>query len=195
MSANPKRSPLKGLLSGFLTRQRFQAVSAYIRGDVLDIGCGYGKVLSLLPPGISYTGVDSGPEIIQYLQKTYPGHEFYLLDLDKGELQLDQRFDTILMLAVVEHLSQPQKALCQALEHLKADGCLLITTPSPFGDRIHRLGARLGLFSQFAADDHETIFTQASLRRLLENCGIQIDRYRRFLLGGNQLFVCSQRRR
>lgn len=194
MSAKPKRSPLKGVLSGFLTRQRFRAVSAYIHGEVLDIGCGYGKILSLLPAGVTYAGVDSGPEIIQYLRKTYPDHEFYLLDLDKGELQLDRQFDTILMLAVVEHLSQPQKALCQALEHLKPDGRLLITTPSPIGDRIHRLGARFGLFSQFAADDHETIFTQASLRRLLDDCGVQVDRYRRFLLGGNQLFVCSHRK-
>jgi 2-polyprenyl-3-methyl-5-hydroxy-6-metoxy-1,4-benzoquinol methylase len=182
------------LLSGFLTRQRFQAASPYIRGDILDIGCGYGRILSLLPPGTSYVGVDSGPEILQYLHRAYPSHEFYQLDLDKDALQLVQRFDTILMLAVIEHLSQPQKALCQALEHLKPDGRLLITTPSPFGDQIHRIGARLGLFSQFAADDHETIFNQASLQKLLENCGLQIDRYRRFLYGGNQLFVCSRRK-
>jgi hypothetical protein len=28
---------------------------------------------------------------------------------------------------------------------------------------------------------------------LLDRCGLQIDRYRRFLYGGNQLFVCSRR--
>jgi 2-polyprenyl-3-methyl-5-hydroxy-6-metoxy-1,4-benzoquinol methylase len=194
VSAKTKSSSLKGLLSGFLTRQRFKAVFPYIRGEILDIGCGYGRILSLLPPRTPYVGVDSGPEILQYLRQTYPGHEFYQLDLDKDALQLGQRFDTILMLAVIEHLSRPQEALCQAQGHLKPDGRLLITTPSHFGDQIHRLGARFGLFSQFAADDHETIFNQASLHKLLESCDLQIDRYRRFLYGGNQLFVCSRRR-
>jgi 2-polyprenyl-3-methyl-5-hydroxy-6-metoxy-1,4-benzoquinol methylase len=193
VSAKTKSSSLKGLLSGFLTRQRFKAVFPYIRGDILDVGCGYGLLVPLLPPGTTYVGVDSGPEILQYLRRTYPGHEFYQLDLDKDVFQLGQCFDTILMLAVIEHLAQPQKVLCQVVEHLKPDGRLLLTTPSPFGDQIHRIGARVGLFSQFAADDHETIFNQASLQKLLENCGIQIDSYRRFLYGGNQLFVCSHR--
>lgn len=194
MSAKPKRSAFKGLLSEFLTQQRFQAVSAYLHGDILDIGCGYGRILPLLPPGTTYVGVDSSSEILQYLRGTYPKNQFYRIDLDKDAFQLGQQFDTILMLAVIEHLSQPQKVLCQVLEHLKPDGRLLITTPSPFGDQIHRLGARIGLFSQFAADDHETIFNQGSLQKLLERCDLQIDHFRGFLFGGNQLFVCSRRK-
>jgi SAM-dependent methyltransferase len=194
LSAKSSRYSFKGLLTEFLTQQRFKAVSAYLRGDILDIGCGYGRIVPHLPAGSTYVGVDSGSEILPYLRRTYPSLEFYQLDLDEDTMQLGRQFDTILMLAVVEHLSQPRKVVCQALEHLKPDGRLLITTPSPIGDRIHHFGARLGLFSRFAADDHETIFDLDLLQELLESCGLQIERYRKFLLGGNQLFVCAHRK-
>lgn len=194
MSARPAKSPFKGLLSEFLTQQRFRAVMAYLHGNILDLGCGYGRILPLLPAGTTYVGVDGGPEILQYLRKTYPKHQFHLIDLDKDTFQLGEQFDTILMLAVVEHLTQPQQVLCQARDHLKPDGRLLITTPTSIGDQLHRLGARFGLFSQFAAEDHEMIFNRDSLQPLLAGCGLQIDHYRKFLLGGNQLFICSRRK-
>ena len=194
MKEKSSRSALKGSLSAYLADQRLQVVSDNLRGDVLDIGCGYGRIVPRLPAGSAYVGLDSGSEILQYLRKTYPKHEYYQLDLDTEPFQLGRKFDTILMLAVVEHLTQPERVLCQASQHLKPDGRLLITTPAPVGAQIHRYGSRFGLFSRLAADDHETIFNRASLQKLLESCGLQIDRYRKFLFGGNQLFVCSQRK-
>ncbi len=116
-----------------------------------------------------------------------------MMDLNTGLLDFDQSFDTILMIAVIEHLINPSHLLQQLPKCLKPGGQLVLTTPSPLGDLIHRIGARLGLFSMIAVHDHEIIFSYQSLHPILSDCGFIISTYRRFLLGGNQLFICSPR--
>jgi 2-polyprenyl-3-methyl-5-hydroxy-6-metoxy-1,4-benzoquinol methylase len=182
---------MTGLFSRFLRRQRYQKVLPYLQGSILDIGCGRACLLDYISPEQVYVGVDRGPHIYQWLLKNRPGREFHQVDLDKEDLDLGQKFDTVVMLAVIEHLAQPGKALRQIATHLKPGGRLLITTPSPLGDIIHRFGACFRLFSQRAVEDHETIFTRAALQTLLNECGLSLKRYQRFLLGGNQLFICS----
>ena len=180
-----------GLFSRSLGRQRYQKVLPYLQGSVLDIGCGLATLLEYISPEQVYVGIDRGPLLYQWLLKNRPGHEFHRVDVDTEVLDLGRKFDSILMLAVIEHLTQPQKALCQIGAHLNPGGKLLITTPSPLGDRIHRFGARFRLFSQHAVADHKIIFSRESLQPLLSSCGLSIEHYQKFLFGGNQLFVCT----
>lgn len=180
------------LLSGYLRKRRFQAIAPYLRGNVLDLGCGLARVQILLTPDQEYVGVEGPPAFVKWLKSHYPGRQFYQRDLDQDKLDLDEAFDTILMAAIVEHLEHPEYILCQIPAYLKPGGRLLITTPTPLGDRFHRLGARLGLFWQSAVEEHETIFTRDTLAPLLHSNGLIIQHYERFLLGGNQLFVCQK---
>ncbi|MFV2043850.1 MAG: class I SAM-dependent methyltransferase [Anaerolineales bacterium] len=182
---------MKPLLSGFIQTQRFKAAAPHIRGDVLDIGCGNAGILAFLDSGQNYIGIEGHPSIFRWLKENYEGNEFHQLDLDRDVLRLDKQFDTILMLAIIEHLKMPHRVLSRLPQLLKPDGKVVITTPSPGGDMIHRIGARIGLFYMSAAQEHETIFTYQTLMERLEQNGLRIDHYRRFLLGGNQLFVCS----
>ena len=130
---------------------------------------------------------------IKWLYEHYPEREFHKRDLDNQNIDLNQKFDTILMIAIIEHLENPQRILCQIPKYLKTKGQLVITTPPPMGDRIHRIGARLGLFYQSAVEEHKIIFRRETLEPILELCGLQLDVFRKFLLGGNQLFICSQK--
>jgi 2-polyprenyl-3-methyl-5-hydroxy-6-metoxy-1,4-benzoquinol methylase len=182
-----------GLFSHFLTRQRLRQALPYLKGSILDIGCGRANVLEYIAPEQAYVGVDRDENIYQWLLKNHPEREFHQMNVAKQNLNLGRKFDTILMLAVIEHLTQPQKALRQASAHLNPGGKLLITTPSPLGDRIHRFGARFRLFSPLAVKDHETIFTRESLQTLLSECGLRLEKYQQFLLGGNQLFICTKK--
>lgn len=179
------------LLSAFLQRQRRTAVSPYIYGDVLDLGCGVTDIWTLLRPDQHYVGVEGHAGMLRWLIENRPGHEFHQRDLDKDDLALEGQFDTILMLAVIEHLKEPDRVLAQIPRYLKPDGKLLITTPSPWGDVIHRNGARIGLFYMDAVRQHQTIFTYDGLRVRLERNGLNTIHYQTFLLGGNQLFVCQ----
>ena len=176
------------IVSKFLERMRVSAALPYIHGSVLDLGCGYGAILSRLTPK-EYVGIEADPTVFRWLKKTYPNHTFLQRDLDTDQLELNQAFDTVVMLAVIEHLKRPENILQQISTYLKPGGKLVLTTPSPIGDQIHQIGARVGIFSKLAMDDHETIFNQKTLTALAANHQLAPVVFRRFLLGGNQLFV------
>jgi 2-polyprenyl-3-methyl-5-hydroxy-6-metoxy-1,4-benzoquinol methylase len=181
---------MKFRVSHFLQRQRFRTVWPYVRGDVLDLGCNYGQIHPRLSPEQYYVGVDSSVDIATWWQTNRPEIEFHHRNLNEDELNLGRRFDTVLMLAILEHLSRPGNILRQIPGLLNAGGRLVITTPSVQGDRIHHVGAKLGLFSQQAADEHQTQFTEESLKKLATSHGLVVAHYRSFMLGGNQLAVC-----
>ena len=181
-------------VSRLLQRGRFLAALPYLRGDVLDLGCNTGQILPWLKPVQRYVGVDGNARVAAWWQNKHPEVEFYLRNLDGDALGLDRRFDTVLMLAVLEHLSRPENILGQIRQLLKPEGRLVITTPSAMGDRIHHLGAAFGIFSREAAEEHKAQFTEESLRRLLSSQGLAVSQYRRFMLGGNQLCVGELRR-
>ncbi len=181
---------MQPLLSSFLQKQRFQAIQPYLDGDILDLGCGHAEIIQLLDGSRSYSGVEENANLIRWLKENFPNQKFYQRDLDQEQLDIPGRFDTILMVAFIEHLKNPDWLLTQLPAYMSEEGKLVLTTPTPLGDRIHRVGARLGLFSMVAVHDHETIYTHNMLRLLLEKNGLSIAHYQRFLRGGNQLFVC-----
>jgi SAM-dependent methyltransferase len=182
---------MSGTLSSFLRLQRFKAIRPYLRGSVLDLGCGYAEIIPHLAPGQPYLGVDRHAGILDWLHANRPGHTFLRRDFDTAPLDLPGRYATILMLAVIEHLKEPDLLLRQLPALLEPDGLVVLTTPTPLGDRIHRLGARLGLFSTHAVNEHETIFDQASLAAIVNLCGLRPVAYRKFLFGGNQVLACQ----
>jgi hypothetical protein len=67
---------------------------------------------------------------------------------------------------------------------------VVITTPSPFGDWVHRLGARLHLFYSEEHVQHVKIYSRRALADLAAGCGYQVQHFRTFLAGTNQLLVC-----
>ena len=178
------------LLSYLFRQLRYNAIRPYLSGAVLDLGCSYGDAVRLLRPGQSYVGVDY-LDLTSWWQTHRPQYPFYQRDFNNARLELPGRFDTILMLATLEHLQTPENVLCQLPTYLNPGGQVVMTTPSPLGHRVHRLGARLGLFYREAADEHHTIFTRGSLAVLLESSGLRVTHARVFELGGNLLFVCQ----
>lgn len=182
------------VLSGFLREQRWRAARPYLRGAVLDLGCSDGWLAARLPAEQAYLGVERSPDTIAWLEAHYPGRRFLRRDLDRDDLALTERFDTIVLLAILEHLRDPDRVLRQLAGCLRPAGRVVLTTPTPPGDRVHQIGARLGLFSRAAMDEHATIFNRASLEPRLERNGLRLVHYRTFLLGGNQLGVAEAAR-
>jgi SAM-dependent methyltransferase len=182
---------LKPLLSGWLRRQRLKSIAPFVNGDVLDLGCGHAPANDLVPAGRRYVGVDVRSVFASAVEQCRPGAEFYVRDLERDALDLPGRFDTILMIAIVEHLADPNRVLGQLPGYLAPGGRLLLTTPTPLGHLIHRTGAALGLFYRVAAQEHKSIFTAETLGQQLAKSGLCVADYGQFLLGGNQWFVCK----
>lgn len=175
----------------FLYRARLQAILPHLSGDVLDLGCGYAGLAAYLGPGQAYSGVDLNPLAIERLGRKYPQHEFMVCDFDRQPLALTRSFDTVVMLAVIEHLAAPDALIETVRRRLKPGGRLVLTTPTPFGNWIHSIGSRLGLFYLEAAQDHKIIYDRLGLQQLLDRHGLCILQYRTFLLGGNQICIAT----
>jgi 2-polyprenyl-3-methyl-5-hydroxy-6-metoxy-1,4-benzoquinol methylase len=177
----------QGLLSPLLRRVRIGAATPFLRGRVLDIGCGTGGLATLVPPD-RYTGFDKDAASINEARKRLPQYSFFT------ELPEGQTFDTIVALAVIEHLEQPLSELVNWGDLLAPEGIIVLTTPHKAFRMFHEFGAALGIFSADAADEHEEMFDKASLVKLIADAQLHPREYRRFLVGGNQLVVAGRER-
>lgn len=171
----------EGLLSPWLQRRRCAVARPWLQGRVLDFGCGNSLLPNLVAAQV-YVGVDRDPGILARARHHHPGHRFV------AEIPPEQ-FDTIAALAVIEHVVEPQTLLLRLAGHLAPGGQIVLTSPHPRADLIHGLGARFGLFSRHAHEEHEACLTAADMAALARQAGLRLAACRRFQLGLNQLFV------
>lgn len=63
--------------------------------SVLDIGCGYGRLLDSMPTNWKgdYLGIDFAQEFIDYAQELYPGRQFVCGNILDVLPELDKKFD------------------------------------------------------------------------------------------------------
>lgn len=177
-----------GLLSPYLRNRRLAAALPFVEGRVLDVGCAEG-VLADSVPASRYVGVDLDAEILVEARRAHPDHTFLPLD----ELDTAERFDTVVALAVIEHVPDPEGWLRRWVEHLVPGGRIIVTTPYDRYESLHGLAAKLRLTSHEAHDEHETTFDRESLDLVFTAAGLQLTTYRRFLLGLNQLAVGTRK--
>ena len=172
------------LASRWLERRRLSMVAPFLAPPVLDIGCGRCVAFDAVPHG--YVGIDANKQCL--LERTRAGSQ--TLHGSAFELPFrPQTFQTVLLMAVVEHLPDPQACLKEAIRVLKPGGRVVITTPTPTGDRLHHVLAQFGVTSKHAADEHQSIFSGTALRRVVKDVGLEAELHRFFLLGANQVCV------
>jgi len=179
------------LLSNTIRGRRYAMALPYIAGRVLDIGCGQADLAGLISQGEEYVGIDINPALLASGQQHYPQHRFYTADLEAQLLPeiAQQTFDTVALIALLEHLAQPAGILDQLAALLSPRGRVVATTPTPLGHRVHRLGAQLGLFYREAVEEHKSILDGAMLKRLFQAAGLRVAHYQQFEFGCNQLIV------
>ncbi|MFH1115721.1 MAG: methyltransferase domain-containing protein [Pseudomonadota bacterium] len=130
----------------------------------LDIGCGDGFLVKSSKCRNCW-GID----------RRY-GEEFSTsLNFESG------MFDYVTMLAVVEHLDAPEKAMLEIHRLLRPGGRLIMTTPKKSGEWLIRLYAR------GAAEEHQTYFDVEKMKRISRGL-FELEVYKTFIFGMNQLF-------
>lgn len=179
---------VSGRLSPFLRKARISAALPHLAGAVLDFGCGVGALAGFIPPD-RYTGADSDAESLERARVLHPSHGFY----HPPELgALGRTFDSIALLAVLEHVADRAEFLATLGTFLAPRGRIVITTPHPVSDSVHRAGSRLGLFSREAGEEHGSLISGVEMGRLARGAGFTLALRRRFLLGMNQLFILEK---
>ena len=106
-----------------------------------------------------------------------------------------ERFDAVLLISVLEHLSDPFLVIASVRSLLKPGGVLLINVPTWFGKGFLELAAfRLGLSPKVEMDDHKMYYAKRDLWPLLVRAGFKPSsirlRYHKF---GLNLFAVARR--
>lgn len=111
--------------------QAYYLAKPYVKGDLLELGCGEGRGVELLAPlATSYLALDKIDQVIHDLQKKYKDVEFKqdffppFTDLD------DDSFDTIVSFQVIEHIKKDEDFLQEIYRVLKPGGRAILTTPN-----------------------------------------------------------------
>ncbi len=139
--------------------------------NILDIGCGYGAILSSLQ-GLGYSnfvGIDASKEAIDLLRSTDLANkviESQIIEFLENSLDQNLRWDAILAFDVLEHFNKNELVhiLCLLRKIIKPQGILIVKIPnmqSPF------------FSGEIAYGDftHEIYVTPASLNQVLKACG------------------------
>ncbi len=161
---------------------------------VVDIGCVdhepskmteerwlHGKILSVASECL---GIDNDASGIEAMRGE--GFNVQLADItgDLSEVKKHGPFDVLVAGEVIEHLGSPESLLSAALQLLKPDGKLIITTPNPFAPWRAFAGMRRQVWENV---DHVTLLFPSGMVELAERCGMRVTMVT--TVGGRRLFM------
>src|ERR1700685_1606544 len=176
----------------FIARMRFRAAYPYIRSGsrVCDLGCGLeAAFLNFAADKISHgVGVDDQVEDgVRGRWWRVHGDITAPLPVESGQ------FDHVVMLAVLEHLREPESVLREAYRILAPGGSLIMTWPSSAVDPILAVLRGAGLISsEMESDQHQKRIPVEALQMMLQRIGFQKFIHQRFEFGLNNLTVASR---
>ncbi|MSY68087.1 MAG: methyltransferase domain-containing protein, partial [Actinobacteria bacterium] len=97
--------------------------------DVLDVGCGYGWLLDAFEGAKSLCGVDIAHHAVEVAAKRKPARFFKQGDLHDPN-PFAQKFDLILAINIIEHLSNPVAGIESIKNAAKPGAIVLVHMPT-----------------------------------------------------------------
>jgi len=147
-------------------------------GSLLDVGCGRGDLLELFQElGWRAVGTQVSRTAARAARASR-GVEVILGELPQLSLPA-QGFHAITFFHVLEHLDRPSDYLRKARELLAPGGLLVVEVPNWESPGLRLLGRRGFCFDY---PNHLVFFTPSSLRRLLGECGFEVEAESHFSL-------------
>jgi SAM-dependent methyltransferase len=148
-----------------------ETLRPYVGQRVLEIGAGIGSLTSQFIPRELYVASDVNASYLHYLRAYAVGKPYLQIrEIDAGEpghfVELANRFDTVLMLNVLEHVPDEGKVLRNVWSALAPGGRAVVLVPQH--------PALYGTLD--AALEHRERYTEPALRAALTDAGFRIDR-------------------
>lgn len=174
---------MKDLIGKKLLELRKKAVLPYIQGKFLDIGCGTNEIVK------EYTGEGIGVDI-------YPWENVDILVKDSSELPFeDKTFDTISIVAALNHIPNRKEVLHEVNRILKDDGKLIVTMIPPKSSKLWHT-----LRKPWDADQKERGMKEGEVYGLTENelsdlfttASLEIVFKKKFMLDRNNLIIAKK---
>lgn len=144
--------------------------------SVFDIGFGYAQALLYFSSkGIEVSGLEPSPEGVEYARSK--GLKVYQSGIDDFSVTKGKRFDVVMLLNVLEHLSHPQETLKSIQDNLlNPEGVIVIEVPNEFNDFQTAAVSEHGLEEWWVCPPHHlNYFSSSSLKSLLEKCNYEVE--------------------
>ena len=171
------------ILVNLIESWRIKRVLKNVKGKLLDVGCGNNRLVKKYGNGI---GVD-----------VYPWDGIDLLINDSSSLPFnDNEFDTITIVAALNHIPNRITCLKEVNRVLSNDGKIVITMITP---RISKIWHRI--IYRWDSDQHERGmtegevwgFTVEQIHKLLELSGFQVIKHEHFMFYLNHIYIGKKR--
>lgn len=140
----------------------YQTIKPWLRGRVLEIGSGIGNISDfVVRDGYTVTLSDYNPAYCSRLRSRYASHrnveDIFPIDLQDPDFytsyqHLKQRYDTIFLLNVIEHLANDHKAVEYCTFMLRPQGRLILLAPA-YQSLYSGLDAALGHYRRYRLQD------------------------------------------
>jgi len=157
----------KKFLEAFLQKERFKRVLPFLKGSVLDFG-----------------GNDG--ELKPYVTGTYT-----LVNYDHAPME-NKTFDTIVALAVIEHIPVDDVFAIFKKFKLNPGGIIFLTTPTPLSKPLLEFLAFLRILDKQNIEEHKHYWTKEEIYTLAETNKLKVKKYKKFQLGMNQYAILEK---
>lgn len=126
-----------------LLRLRYKEISKYFKGEsCLELGCSDGEgTKALLAKFKKIVAVDGSERSIKRAKEFIKSRKVSFVVSLFEELDLDEKFDTVILAHILEHVDNPQIVLEAAKKYVKAGGVIIVDVPNAFS--IHRQAGAL----------------------------------------------------
>lgn len=148
----------------FLQNYRFSKVKSFLIGDVLDFGGNRGELQQMV------------------------GGKYLVVEQDHSVMN-NTHFDTIVCLAVVEHMAMSEVfgVFDRFKKVLNRNGRIILTTPTKMAKPVLEFMALLKIIDRASVAEHKHYWTKKEIYILVERAGFVVKKYQKFQLGFNQL--------
>ncbi|MEK7125707.1 MAG: class I SAM-dependent methyltransferase [Patescibacteria group bacterium] len=149
------RFSMRAGFNGRLEKYRILAIKDNLKnGEILDVGCADGVMAQALAPHFKHiTAIDGSAELIAKARKLKLKNVDFICTLFE-EFKPKEKFDSVILSDILEHVSNPVALLRLARHWLKADGRVVLLCPN--ANSIHR---QIGVLAGLIKDVHDLNFT------------------------------------
>jgi len=177
--------------NAFMGRYRIKTILDNCSGrkTLLDIGCSFGKIAKELSPFFEkIVAVDGSEELINQAKRENSAPNIsYKISLAE-ELDLQERFDAVLLSFVLEHVADPLTVLKKAASFLNDKGILFVMVPN--AESLHRrVGKAMNQIKELDEltptdinHGHRRVYTLDKFSKDVEKAGLKVKKIGTFFI-------------
>lgn len=148
---------------------------------LLDVGCNAGINISWVHnqyPQAEYYGIDILQDAVSQARQKCPYATILCDNIEDMIAVKNEYFDYILLLDVLQHLSDPLKVLKEMKKVLKPNGIIIATIPNLMHASVLKLLLEQGLFTYSETGlldyDHKHLFTYAEIVNMFKEANLNV---------------------